>query len=68
MYALSRPFAVDSHTSSPGAKRTSTGNAMLQPDRSSQVEISRNVSLTVSTGTAYSISRKRTRRGDANTW
>ncbi len=67
MYALSRPEAVDSVMSSAGAVRTSTGKLIRSRDRSTMAFSSRRVSATASRGTAYSISRKRTRRGDVKT-
>jgi hypothetical protein len=55
------------HTSSGAANRTSTGNGTSSPVEASQRSISARAGPTASRGIAYSISRKRTRRGDAKT-
>src|SRR3954447_21405427 len=63
--ALSRPWAGESSASSPALKRSSTGNETGW--RSRIPRAARTASAARSRGTAYSISSKRTRRGEANT-
>src|SRR5699024_12702220 len=67
MYALSRPYAVDSATSSPLAARISSGNDTHARWRSMVRRTSSRTSGSDSSGTAYSISEKRTRRGETKT-
>ena len=64
---VSRPDAVDSGTSSAAATRTSTGNMTGRACRSTAARSPANASPNASRGTAYSISRNRTRRGLVNT-
>ncbi|CPU67432.1 Uncharacterised protein [Mycobacteroides abscessus] len=59
---------MESHTSSGAANRTSTGNGTCSPDRSSHASMLDSTSTRCSRGTAYSISRNRTRRDVTNTW
>src|SRR5262245_26678034 len=67
MYADSRSYAVDSQMSSAAANRTSTGKATRSPVRSNHASTSASTSVIAARGTAYSISRKTTRRGEVNT-
>ena len=53
--------------SSAAATRTSTGNVTARPVPSTAPRTRRNTSRSAARGTAYSISRKRTRRGVQNT-
>src|SRR5690606_30026719 len=67
-YAVSRPYAVESHTSSAAAKRTSTGNWTAAPGRlSTHARSSASTAGSAARGTAYSLSTKRTRRLVAKT-
>ncbi len=53
--------------SSAGAVRTSTGKPIRRRERSIMVFSSRSVATRAARGTAYSISTKRTRRGEVKT-
>jgi len=66
-YAVSRPDAVDSGMSSAAAKRTSTGKETASWCRMIAASMPASAARTASAGTAYSISTKRTRRGETNT-
>src|SRR5699024_131791 len=54
-------------TSAAAANRTSTGNGTVSPVCRNQVFTARSAGTTAWAGSAYSISRNRTRRGVANT-
>ena len=67
MYADSRPYPWDSHTSSGPVNRTSTGNCTLNGSPSMIRRSADSTSGRAARGMAYSISTKRTRRGEQKT-
>lgn len=64
MYIDSRPVAVDRGTSSAAVVRTSRGNEIRHRRSSMRSRIRVSTSGPAASGTAYSISVNRTRRGD----